>query len=71
MLAMGGFLLAALSQLRVQAFARSSVLEQGEKSNRFVVTKIEPAKLIVPMLVRFMSTDRAFLRARREKQVKG
>jgi hypothetical protein len=27
----------------------------------------EPAKLIAPMLARFMSTDRAFLRARREK----
>jgi hypothetical protein len=33
--------------------------------------KVEPAKLIVPMLARFMSTDRAFLRARREKQAKG
>jgi hypothetical protein len=33
--------------------------------------KVEPAKLVVPMLERFMSTDRAFLRARREKQVKG
>lgn len=32
--------------------------------------KIEPAKLIVPMLARFMATDRAFLRARREKQAK-
>jgi hypothetical protein len=30
--------------------------------------KIEPAKLITPMLARFMSTDRAFLRARREKR---
>ncbi len=29
---------------------------------------IEPAKLVAPMLARFMSTDRAFLRARREKQ---
>jgi hypothetical protein len=29
---------------------------------------VEPAKLIAPMLARFMSTDRAFLRARREKQ---
>ena len=28
---------------------------------------IEPAKLIVPMLTRFMSTDRVFVRARREK----
>jgi hypothetical protein len=30
--------------------------------------KVEPAKLVVPMLARFISTDRAFLRARREKQ---
>jgi len=29
---------------------------------------IEPAKLIAPMLVRFMSTDRAFARSRREKR---
>jgi hypothetical protein len=29
---------------------------------------LEPTKLIAPMLARFMSTDRAFLRARREKQ---
>jgi hypothetical protein len=29
---------------------------------------IEPAKLIAPMLARFMSADRAFLKARREKQ---
>ena len=28
---------------------------------------IEPAKLVAPMLARFMSTDRAFVRARREK----
>jgi hypothetical protein len=29
---------------------------------------VEPAKLISPMVARFMSTDRAFLKARREKQ---
>jgi hypothetical protein len=33
--------------------------------------KVEPAKLIAPMLARFMSTDRAFLRARRQKQGTG
>jgi hypothetical protein len=32
--------------------------------------KVEPVKLIAPMLARFMSTDRAFSRARREKQGK-
>ena len=30
--------------------------------------KVEPGKLISPMLTRFMLTDRVFLRARREKQ---
>jgi hypothetical protein len=29
---------------------------------------VEPAKLVAPMLARFMSTDRAFLRARRQKK---
>ena len=29
---------------------------------------VEVVKLIPPMLTRFMSTDRAFLKARREKQ---
>jgi hypothetical protein len=32
---------------------------------------IEPAKLIAPMLARFMSTDRAFARAQREKRPSG
>jgi hypothetical protein len=32
---------------------------------------IEPAKLIAPMLARFMSTDRAFARAQREKRQNG
>ena len=30
--------------------------------------KVDPSKLIAPMLTRFMSTDRAFMRARREKK---
>jgi hypothetical protein len=29
--------------------------------------KIEPAKLVAPMLARFMSTDRAFARAREKR----
>jgi hypothetical protein len=29
--------------------------------------QIDPARLIAPMLARFMSTDRAFLKARRAK----
>jgi hypothetical protein len=31
----------------------------------------EPAKLVAPMLARFMSTDRAFVRKRREGQKTG
>jgi hypothetical protein len=31
----------------------------------------EPAKLIAPMLARFMATDRAFGRARRKSQIEG
>jgi hypothetical protein len=33
--------------------------------------KVEPGKLIPPMLARFMSTDRAFVRAQREKRPSG
>ena len=32
---------------------------------------VEPAKLIPPMLARFMSTDRAFARTQREKRQSG
>ena len=32
---------------------------------------VEPAKLIAPMLTRFMSTDRAFARTQREKRQSG
>ena len=33
--------------------------------------KVEPVKLVPSMLARFMSTDRAFVRARRTKGVMG
>ena len=33
--------------------------------------KLEPAKLIAPMLTRFMSADRAFARLRRDKRDTG
>jgi hypothetical protein len=44
------------------AYAELLGREKGEE--------FAPAKLIAPMLARFMSTDRAFLRARREKQAR-
>jgi len=31
----------------------------------------DPLKLVAPMLVRFMATDRAFAKARRKNQVEG
>jgi hypothetical protein len=31
----------------------------------------DPSKLVAPMLARFMATDRAFAKARRESQVEG
>jgi hypothetical protein len=31
----------------------------------------DPSKLVGPMLVRFMATDRAFARARRKRQIEG
>jgi hypothetical protein len=37
-------------------------------TGRRLSQSVEPAKLVGPMLARFMSTDRAFLRARRQKQ---
>jgi len=41
------------------AYAEVIAAETGQQ--------IEPAKLIAPMLMRFMATDRAFLKARRAK----
>jgi hypothetical protein len=41
------------------AYAEVLAAETGQQ--------IEPAKLIAPMLTRFMATDRAFLKARRAK----
>ena len=32
---------------------------------------VDPSKLIAPMLARFMTTDRAFVRQRRKSQVEG
>jgi hypothetical protein len=40
----------------------------AEALGRATGQAVEPAKLVAPMLARFMSTDRAFLRARREKR---
>ncbi|WP_316195186.1 MULTISPECIES: DUF2274 domain-containing protein [unclassified Bradyrhizobium] len=45
------------------AYAEILKLESGKS--------VEPTSLIVPMLTRFMATDRAFARARRKQLQKG
>jgi len=44
------------------------LIAYAETLGRQTGQTIEPARLVAPMLARFMSTDRAFLRARREKK---
>ena len=46
------------------AYAEILARESGQSAH-------DPAKLIAPMLARFMATDRAFAKARRKNQVEG
>jgi hypothetical protein len=57
--------------VELPAVVHRDLVAYAEVLARQTNQKVEPAKLIAPMLGRFMSTDRAFLRARREKQGKG
>jgi hypothetical protein len=54
--------------IELPASVHRDLVAYAEVLGRNIGQTIEPAKLVAPMLVRFMSTDRAFLRARREKQ---
>jgi len=54
--------------IELPASIHRDLVAYAEVLGRNIGQTIEPAKLVAPMLVRFMSTDRAFLRARREKQ---
>ena len=56
--------------VELPATVHRDLIAYAEVLARQTGQKAEPAKLIIPMLTRFMSTDRAFLRARREKQGK-
>ena len=47
------------------------LIAYAEVLSRETGQKLEPAKLIAPMLARFMSTDRAFARLRRDKRDPG
>ena len=54
--------------IELPAPVRRDLVAYAEVLGRETGQVLEPAKLIAPMLARFMSTDRAFLRARRQKQ---
>ena len=54
--------------VELQAAVHRDLIAYAEVLGRETGQAVEPAKLVAPMLTRFMSTDRAFLRARREKQ---
>jgi len=42
------------------------IMAYAELLGRENAQAVDPAKLVAPMLARFMSTDRAFVRARRQ-----
>ena len=54
--------------IELPAQVHRDLVAYSEVLRRETGKSIEVAKLIPPMLARFMSTDRAFLKARREKQ---
>jgi hypothetical protein len=56
--------------IELPAAVHRDLVAYAEVLARQTSQKVEPAKLIVPMLTRFMLTDRVFVRARREKQAK-
>jgi hypothetical protein len=54
--------------VELSAAVHRDLVAYAEALGRETGQSVEMAKLIPAMLARFMSTDRAFLRARREKQ---
>ena len=54
--------------VELPAAVHRDLVAYAELLGRDKAQAIEPSKLIGPMLVRFMATDRAFQRARREKR---
>jgi hypothetical protein len=54
--------------IELPAAVHRDLLAYGEILGQETGRCVEVVKLIAPMLARFMSTDRAFLKARREKQ---
>jgi hypothetical protein len=54
--------------IELSAAVHRDLVAYAEVLGREIGQAVEPTKLIAPMLARFMPTDRAFLRARREKK---
>lgn len=54
--------------VELTAQVNRDLIAYAEALGRETGQTIEPTKLVAPMLARFMSTDRAFARARREKR---
>jgi hypothetical protein len=52
--------------IELPAALHRDLVAYGEVLGRTTGQSVEPAKLIAPMLVRFIATDRAFLRIRKE-----
>ena len=53
--------------IALPAAVHRDLIAYAEVLARETGQKLEPAKLVAPMLARFMSTDRGFLQARRAK----
>ena len=51
--------------IELPARVHRDLVAYAEVLGRDIAQVIEPAKLVAPMLARFMTTDRAFARARR------
>ena len=57
--------------VELPAAVHRNLVAYAEVLGRETGQSVEPAKLVAPMLARFMSTDRAFSRSRREKRDTG
>ncbi len=54
--------------IELPAQVNRDLMAYAEALGRETGQAVEPVKLIVPMVARFMSADRAFARSRREKR---
>jgi hypothetical protein len=57
--------------LELPAQVHRDLVAYAEVLGRKTSQTIDPAKLVAPMLARFIATDRAFAKTRREKQATG